>query len=170
MYSNIKALSDMVTSARWITAFLLLVVIHSSCTHTDLFEKNVSIPGHAWKSGYKPSFNFTIKDTSVPYRLFIILRHNDRYNYNNIYINLSTRQPGQDSVQSARYDLKLANEDGWLASGMDDIYEHRIALTPLSGSFYFRKPGDYTFTIEQVMREDPLQHVLNVGLRIEKEQ
>ena len=72
-------------------------------------------------------------------------------------------------MQTARYDLQLANnENGWLASGMDDIYEHRISLTPGNENFYFRRKGDYTFTVEQIMREDPLEHVLNVGLRIEK--
>ena len=53
---------------------------------------------------------------------------------------------------------------------MDDIYEHRIPLTPVGMPFRFRKPGEYTFTIEQVMREDPLENVMNVGLRIEKKQ
>jgi gliding motility-associated lipoprotein GldH len=131
----------------------------------------VTIPRHSWKSGYKPSFTFTIKDTSSAYQLFLILRHNDKYNYNNIFINLYTKQPHQDTTQSARYDLRLAtNEKGWLATGMDDIYEHRIALTPAGQKFYFRKSGDYTFSIEQIMREDPLNNVLNVGLRIEKKE
>ena len=154
----------------WILFFSGLLIIASSCTTIDLYEKSVAIPGHSWKSGYKPSFTFNISDTSSAYHLFIVLRHNDRYKFNNIYVNLNTSQPGQDSIQSGRYDLKLANDEGWLASGMDDIYEHRISLTPLSGEFYFRKPGDYTFSIEQIMREDPLEHVLNVGLRIEKQQ
>jgi gliding motility-associated lipoprotein GldH len=140
-----------------------------SCTTIDLYEKSVAIPGHAWRSEFKPSFTFTIKDTSSAYRLFVILRHTDRYNYNNIYLNLYTKQPGMDSIQAARYDLPLANENGWLGTGMDDIYEHRIPLTPLSGHFYFRKPGDYVFSIEQIMRENPLENILNIGLRIEKE-
>ena len=121
--------------------------------------------------GYKPSFAFTIKDTSSAYQLFLLLRHNDKYNFNNLYINLYTKQPGQDSTQSTRYDLTLAtNEKGWLGTGMDDIYEHRIALTPAGQKFYFRKSGDYTFSVEQIMREDPLNNVLNVGLRIEKKE
>ncbi len=49
---------------------------------------------------------------------------------------------------------------------MDDIYEHRIQL----GSEQGLKAGNYTFTIEQIMREDPLEQVLNVGLRVEKKQ
>ena len=142
-----------------------------SCTTIDLYEKSVTIPGHSWKMGYKPSFTFTIKDTSSAYQLFLLLRHNDKYNFNNLYINLYTKQPGQDSTQSTRYDLTLAtNEKGWLGTGMDDIYEHRIALTPAGQKFYFRKSGDYTFSVEQIMREDPLNNVLNVGLRIEKKE
>ena len=51
---------------------------------------------------------------------------------------------------------------------MDDIYEHRIALAPADQDLYFRRSGDYTFQVEQIMREDPLQHVMNVGIRVEK--
>src|SRR5688572_12581195 len=114
-----------------------------SCQTIDLYERTATIPGHKWKSTFTPSFRFTIKDTSSPYQLFITLRHRDRYRYNNIYINLTTLQPGQDSVQTERYDLKLGSDDtGWLGSGMDDIYEHRIPLTPPGIPFYFKKPGE----------------------------
>ncbi len=158
-----------------IRKFLLILISSlvclSACQTIDLYEKTATIPGHSWKSSYKPSFTFTIKDTLSEYQLFITLRHRDKYNYNNIYINLSTRQPGEDSARSARYDLKLGDDEtGWSGSGMDDIYEHRIPLTPVGMPFRFRKAGEYTFTIEQVMREDPLENVMNVGLRIEKKQ
>ncbi len=142
----------------------------SACTTLDLYEKSVSIPGHAWKSSYKPSFTFTIKDTSSPYNLFLVLRHNDKYSFNNIYINIYALTPGIDTAQVIRRDLTLGTDaEGWKdASGMDDIYEHRIRLTPDNEPVYFSRPGDYTFTVEQIMREDPLKNVLNVGLRVEK--
>lgn len=159
----------MKTLFRTSCALLLISVFLVSCQTIDLYEKTASIPGHSWKSSFKPSFTFTIKDTASTYQLYVTLRHKDSYNYNNIYINLSTKQPGQDSTQSALYDLKLGtDESGWLGTGMDDIYEHRIPLTPAGTDFRFRKPGEYTFTIAQVMREDPLEQVMNVGLRIEK--
>lgn len=136
-----------------------------SCTTVDLYEKSVAIPGHQWKSNYKPSFDFTIKDSSAPYRLFFILRHNEKYNFNNIFINVYVKGPGQDTVQKIQQNLVLAtNDKGWLGTGMDDIYEHRIPLGPDQSL----KAGNYTFTIEQIMREDPLENVLNAGLRIEK--
>jgi gliding motility-associated lipoprotein GldH len=144
-----------------------------SCTTIDLYEKSALVPGHAWKSSYKPSFTFTIKDTSSLYQLLLVLRHDDKYNYNNIWLNISVKSPGTDTVITFRAVKQLASDEkGWLASGMDDIYEHRISLLKelVENNVSFRKYGDYTFTIEQIMREDPLQHVLNVGLRLEKKQ
>ena len=152
-------------------AFIVLLSTALSCTRTSLFEKTAVIPGHSWKSSFKPSFTFTITDTTAPYRIYLIIRHNDRYSFNNIYVNLYAKGPGLDTAQVVPYDMRLGtDESGWLGSGMDDIYEHRHAITPLSPekAFYFRKPGEYTFTLEQIMRQDPLENVLNAGIRIEK--
>ena len=148
--------------------FVLLVpcaLCLASCTTIDLYEKTVTIPRHAWENSFRPSFDFTIKDTSSLYQLFLILRHNEKYNYSNIYINLYVRPPGQDSAIKFQRDLILAtNEKGWLATAMDDIYEHRIPL----GDPQTLKAGRYKFMLEQIMRENPLQNVLNAGIRVEK--
>jgi gliding motility-associated lipoprotein GldH len=144
---------------------ITLVSLAGSCTHVDLFEKTVAIPGHQWKSDFKPSFTFEIKDSSAMYQVWLVMRHTEKYNFNNIYLNLSAMLAGQDTVLKVRRDINLAsNEGGWKGTGMDDIYEHRLAL----GEPQQLKPGTYTFTLEQIMREDPLAHVMNVGLRIEK--
>ena len=149
------------------TSYLfLLVSILFSCTTIDIFEKSVAIPGHEWKSSYRPSFEFNITDSTTTYNVFLVFRHTEKYNFNNIFINLYVKGPGMDSTIKIQQDVLLAtNEKGWLGTGMDDVYEHRSTLAarqPL-------KAGTYTFTIEQIMREDPLQEVLNVGLRLEKE-
>ena len=49
---------------------------------------------------------------------------------------------------------------------MDDIWEIRTQIN--QSPIQFRHQGEYEFTLEQIMREDPLKHVLNVGVRIEK--
>ena len=147
---------------------LLLILSLQSCNKIDLFEKVVPIPGHQWKGTYKPVFKFSITDTTSPYQLFLIVRHTNKYNYNNIWIRMRTSSP-DSTVSSAEYELPLAtNEKGWLGTGLDDIYEHRIALTPLNRNFLFKKTGTYAFSIEHIMREDPLEHFMNIGLRIEK--
>lgn len=148
----------------FILASVFCAVLIAGCKPIDLYEKNVSIPQHAWQTSFKPSFNFTIKDTASLYQLFLVLRHTEKYNYTNIYINLYAQLPGSDSSIKIQRDLVLATNEGWLGTGMDDIYEHRIKL----GEPEPLKAGQYTFTVEQIMRENPLNHVLNVGLRIEK--
>ena len=151
--------------------FILLFsfFIFISCTPIDLYERVATIPNQAWHSAFKPYFTFNISDTTAPYQLFLILRHNNKYSYNNIWVNLYRKSP-DGKVSKVPYELPLAtNERGWLATGMDDLYEHRIPLTPpANDTFYFNKAGAYTFTIEQIMREDPLENIMNVGLRIEK--
>ncbi len=149
----------------------LAVVALTGCTTIDLHEKTISIPGHAWETGFKPSFQFSISDTSSLYQPFLIIRHNEKYNYNNIWLTISVLPPGAAIPVTFRTDIRLANnEDGWLGDGMDDIYEHRILLLKemIENNISFRKPGVYTFTIEQIMRENPLENVMDIGLRIEK--
>ena len=135
---------------------------------SDVFEKNVVIPGQQWESSFQPRIDFSIKDadTAFLYNISIVLRHTDAYAFNNIWIRGTIREPGDTTTRSERYDLPLAdNEKGWLGQGMDDIFEQRVQIQHQTK---FKKAGNYSFTLQQVMREDPLQHVLNVGVRIEK--
>lgn len=149
--------------------FLFLVpcaLFLASCTTVDLYEKTVAIPGHKWKSSFKPSFTFTIKDTTRPYEISFVIRHNEKYNFKNIYLNLYTKLEGQDSTQKLpSISVDLASNENWKGAGMDDIYEHRAVIGEQT-----LKAGTYTFTLEQIMRENPLENVLNAGLRIEKKQ
>jgi gliding motility-associated lipoprotein GldH len=148
-----------------VLSFIFFIFLFTSCTSIDIYEKDVTIPGFKWQSNFRPEFTFTIKDTTVPYQLFLVLRHNERYNYNNIWINLYSQPPG-DTMHKASFELPLATNEKWLGTGMDDIYEHRIKLT----NAQYLKAGVFHFRIEQIMREDPLENVMDVGLRIEKKQ
>jgi len=144
-----------------------------SCSDIDLYEKSVAIPGHAWKSSYTPSFSFDIIDTNAVYNPMLVLRHTDKYGYNNIWLSITVQTPGAEKPVTFRTDMQLGtDETGWLGSGMNDIYEHRVPLLKelVSHEVSFRRAGTYTFTVSQVMREDPLKQVLDVGLRMEKKQ
>jgi gliding motility-associated lipoprotein GldH len=152
------------TSFFLVCSFLILV----SCNlNTGVFEKNTAIPRQEWQSSYKPEISFNIKDTSAFYNIYIVLRHSDAYNYNNIWLNLHRKGP--DTSYTHQLEVTLANtkeNNSWLGTGMDDIWETRTRInqTPIQ----FRRAGNYEFVLEQIMREDPLNHVLNVGIRIEK--
>jgi gliding motility-associated lipoprotein GldH len=95
------------------------------------------------------------------------VRHTDAYEFNNIWVNIFTRVPGDSTMRKQQLDLKLAtDEKGWLGSGMDDIFEHRILITAQPEQL--TKAGVYTFRLENIMRIDPLPGVMNVGIRVEK--
>jgi gliding motility-associated lipoprotein GldH len=95
-----------------------------------------------------------------------VLRHTDAYIYNNIWLALGSQAPG-DTMRFQNINLELGNDAmGWEGTGMDDIFEIRKNIT--NGPIPFKKTGDYTFTIAQIMRENPLKHILNVGIRVEK--
>ena len=147
--------------------FALLLVFVSfitACQTIDVFEKNVNIPNHEWSNSFQPEIAFEITDTTSLYNIYVVLRHTDAYRYKNIYMNIYTQVPG-DTLLKQRLDLLLATDDkGWLGSGMDDIFEHRILIS--KGKF--SRPGLYKYKLEQIMREEPLQYVMNVGVRVEK--
>ena len=143
-------------------AFLLL----TSCTKLGVFEKTAPIPSQAWSYSFKPSFTFTITDTATAYNVYIVIRHTDAYNYNNLWLTIGSQAPG-DTIRFQNINLELGNDaKGWEGTGMDDIFEVRKNITP--GPIPFKKAGNYTFTIAQIMRENPLMHILNVGIRVEK--
>jgi gliding motility-associated lipoprotein GldH len=148
-----------------LTACCLL--LNASCIKIDVFEKNVQIPSHEWKYDNKPEIKFDITDTTAAYNVYIILRHTEAYEYRNIWLFVSTKQPGDTVFQKARIELPLQNAEGkWLsATGMDDIWEHRIKLFE---NIKFKKSGTYSIQLEQNMRDNPLKHIMNAGIRIEK--
>lgn len=119
-----------------------------------------------WKYDFKPSFDYTINDTTELYNLYIVIRHTDAYRYNNIWLNVGTTSPG-DTTRYQRFDLQLGTDaTGWEGNGMDDIWELRKSIT--NGPFKFNKKGDYKFTIAQVMRENPLPGIMSIGVRVER--
>ncbi|MBS1639963.1 MAG: gliding motility lipoprotein GldH [Bacteroidetes bacterium] len=147
----------------FITAIFSLVII--SCNTMGVYEKTVFFPQHTWKSTDTTSFNFTIEDTAALYNLYIILRHQDAYGFKNIWLNIHVKD--SDSSYTIKREFQLADNKHWLGSEMDDIVEHRLNFNATPTKL---KKGNYTFTLQQAMREDPLQHVLNAGIRVEKQQ
>jgi gliding motility-associated lipoprotein GldH len=152
---------------KFFVPFLFLLLGMASCDTIDLFEKNVVVPNHAWSYSFKPEISFEIRDTVSAYQIFFVIRHTDAYGFNNIWIKADSRAPGDSAWSSQRFDCPLSTNDRWLGSAMDDIYEHRILL--FNQPVKFRQPGTYTIRLEQVMRENPLKHVMNVGVRVEKQ-
>jgi gliding motility-associated lipoprotein GldH len=146
--------------------FLFIAASIAACSKLDTFEKTVAIPEQKWYSANKQTFKFNITDTASAYSIYLVVRHTDAYKYNNLWLKLETSFPGSPTA-SQNVDLTLATDaSGWMGTGMDDIYEYRKPIS--RGPVHFSKTGEYVFTLSQIMREDPLEHIMNVGIRVEK--
>lgn len=145
---------------------LILSLTLGSCVQTGVFEKTATFPKHEWRAGEKQVIRFNISDTNSNYRLFFVIRHTNAYRYNNLWIKVGSKGPADSILHVQQFDLPLATNNKWNGTGIDDIYEQRILLS--QRSLHVQKPGTYEFTIEHIMREDPLQEILNAGIRLEK--
>lgn len=149
-----------------ISVWLLSVVLFSSCTELAVFEKNTVIPNMQWQNNFTAKGTVNISDTTAAYNIYIIIRHTDAYVYNNIWLNVGLQPPG-DSMQFQKLNLTLGNDAaGWEGSGMNDIWEVRKLISGLPKRFM--KKGEYNFSIQQIMRDDPLSGIMNAGIRLQK--
>jgi gliding motility-associated lipoprotein GldH len=150
---------------KYISLLVGSLLLLNACNDIGVFEQQKFFEKQAWDVATQPEFSFTIKDTAALYNIFIAVRHTDAYRYNNIWVEITTQSPG-DTAKVQSLNLLLAdNKKGWLGTGMDDIFDHRIRITKTAQKL---KAGQYKFKLKQIMRENPLPAVLNAGVRIEK--
>lgn len=150
-------------------AFILiisLIVFLTACKHIDVFEKSTTIPHYKWDNKNNATGTFNISDTNSAYNIYIVLRHKDSYKYNNIWLNVGLKAPG-DTMYFQKVNLTLAEDaTGWEGTGMNDIWEVRKLINGQPRRFI--KNGEYTFSIGQIMRDNPLPGIMSVGLRVDK--
>ncbi len=160
-FSNFVVMKNL----KYILLIVCSILLLNACTKINVYEKRIIIPKHQWDKSFVPSFtfeNFTAKKTNF---IFVILRHLNNYPYSNINIKLSIKNE-KDSIITKEFNIPLTKNNAnkeWANKGMDDIYEIKYPLVPFSGD-----PGKYTFTIENIMRDNPLPEVLSVGLALER--
>lgn len=148
---------------RTLIFFLFLIIIFASCNTLDVYEKTTFFKKHEWSNNQPLQFSFEITDTNTLYNLFFVLRHEDAYKYNNIWVDINMQSP--DTTILVKRNFILSDNEKWLGNAMSDIIEHRIKFSSVPAKL---KKGKYIFTLKQIMREDPLPFILNTGIRVER--
>jgi gliding motility-associated lipoprotein GldH len=151
-------------------SFILLVttIMLSGCVQPDkgtIIDQNVVIIGLNWSYVNKIKADFKIDDASAYYNLYLNLRITPDYKYSNVFILIHQTDPDK-KTKVIRYEFPLANPDGeWLGQGAGNLYNYQIVF---KAHYKFPVKGNYHIEIEQNMRDNPLQEVSDVGLRVEK--
>ena len=158
----------------WIknSALLFLVVIlFSSCDKKRVFDEYKSV-GSAWHKDSVVPFNLPKLDSTKRYDLFINLRANNAYKYNNLFLIVAMELPnGFTKVETLEYEM--TSPDGtMLGNGFSDLKESKLYYKE---NVKFR--GKYKVYIKQAVRENgkvpgvtALDGITEVGFRIEKKE
>lgn len=147
----------------------LVAVFLFSCDKKRVFDEYKSV-GSAWHKDSIVTFDLPVLDSTKRYNLFLNLRDNNNYKYNNIFLIVSLETAnGFTKVDTLEY--QMAEPDGTLlGDGFTDIKESKLYYKE---NVRFR--GKYKVHIKQAVREngkvpgvDYLDGITEVGFRIEK--
>lgn len=149
---------------------LFIVLIFCSCDKKRVFDEYKTV-GESWKKDSIVAFNFNQNDTLKPYNLFVNIRNNDNYQFNNLFLIVSMQQP-DGLVRKDTLQYEMANADGTLmGQGFSDIKENKLFYKE---KVRFAKAGSYKIRIQQAVRKtgkiegvSDLEGVTEVGFRIE---
>lgn len=146
--------------------FLLIAFGIIACDQKRIFEKNTAVTDGIWNIDEKPSFEIDVKDTLTSQSFYINLRNSGAYPFSNIFIFVETLFP-DSSVSRDTVECYLADPAGkWLGKGSSNVWDNQILF---KRGVVFPHSGKYKFTLQHGMRTDELKEILDIGLRIEKE-
>ncbi len=141
-----------------------LLISTGACTDRAIIDQNLPVDRQSWKYTDKITIAVPVRDTTTAYNLFVNLRHTASYPYANIYLLIHQQYPS-GRLTTIRKEITLANADGrWLGTGSGNLYHLQDLF---AREYHFTDTGTYLFSFEQHMRENPLQGISDVGLRIE---
>ena len=143
------------------------MVLFISCEKNYTYEKVQGIDDYSWDQGNKLAFTVEIEDTSATYNMYLIVRHTADYQFTNLYVNLHTFYPsGKKGSLLKSIELGDNTKLSWLGECMNDICDRQEEIVE---GIKFQEKGEYKFLVEQIMRTNPLDDVMGVGLKIVKQ-
>ncbi|WP_221259484.1 gliding motility lipoprotein GldH [Flavobacterium okayamense] len=153
----------------WFIVFLF--VLFASCDKNRVFDEYKELDG-SWSKNDTLHFEFEQNDTINPYNLFLNIRNNNEYPFNNLFVIVSLKNP-ENEVKIDTLEYQMANADGSLmGTGFSDVKESKLWYQE---NFVFKKLGKYQVDIVHALREsreinglEKVNGVTEVGFRIEK--
>lgn len=144
---------------------LLWTVLVAGCGAPPMVAETADVELEGWASDSAVTFHWDVQDTLSQHDLILDLRHASTYSYSNLYLFLTYRFPnGKSRVDTV--ECTLADELGrWRGSGFGDLVDQRFMLQP---GIQFPLRGRYGLQVVHGMRQDPIEGVANVGIRLEK--
>ncbi|MEZ4739164.1 MAG: gliding motility lipoprotein GldH [Flavobacteriales bacterium] len=153
------------------TVLVVLVIALVGCSEPAVFQADVPVPEGAWDRAFRPSFEFDITDTINKHDVFIDVRHTGEYPFSDLFLFVDLEGPGGRALRDT-VECLLADPTGrWYGKGLGFIFADRYqahVLYKLNNRF--PASGRYSIKLEQAMRTEVLEGVLDVGVSVERSQ
>ncbi len=141
----------------------ILVLFLNSCKQEVFFESELSIDPEAWYHDDSYDFHLSVSDTTTVYEMQLMVKHDQDYRYENLYLMVETIFPKQERRQE-RINIDLADKKGqWV--GKCNYRDCKVMVYMLDG-FRFPELGNYSFTFNQHTREEKLKGIQSIELSI----
>lgn len=145
--------------------FVFTALCCYACGPDYLFREEKNITAGQWAYRDTLDFRFSVADTTQLYNLFADFEYVDTFPTQNIYLKLHTRFPdGKRTSRIRSFDL-FDTEGNAAGKCSGHTCKARILLQDKA---YFNLPGEYTITLEQFTRLDPLPGMNMAGFAVEK--
>ena len=133
-----------------------------ACNQATLYNQYQVIDNTAWTKDKVYYFTFEINDNSIAYDIFLDIRNNNKYPYQNLWL-FSNEEPPIGDLKKDTVECILADEFGkWHGHGIS-LYESSY---PIRTKYYFPYLGQYTFSFRQGMRDSVILGIQEIGLRV----
>jgi gliding motility-associated lipoprotein GldH len=152
--------------------FVLVIFSLISCDNKSIFDEYKSVE-NSWNKDSIITFKLPKLETEKNYTLFVNVRDNNDYPFDNLFLIISLEQPNKKMLVDT-LEYKMANPDGSLmGEGFTDIKESKLFYKEKTT---FKLKGDYKIHIQQAVRQtgkiagmDNLKGITEIGFRIESE-
>jgi gliding motility-associated lipoprotein GldH len=147
-----------------VATFAFGVIFLSACSFSgDMYYRFYAVDEGVWHKDSVARFEVFVGDTLSPHDVWLTLRNDNRYPYQNIWLFVSLQNPA-GAIRRDTIEYRLADDSGkWYGTGFS-LYESTV---PYETSVVYPRSGVYVYTVTQAMRDDRLQGINDVGLRIE---
>ena len=153
---------------KYCTIFIFIISL-CSCGKDEFFNQDKAIENGAWDFKNKIEFTVDVTDTTSFYDFYIDFRHNDSYEYSDIYFFFTCEFPnGKQAKDTIRYIMQDI-EGKWFGKNTGSLIENHMLIMNRRKT-RFPNSGKYKFSISHAMRDEKLNGIEDVGLTISKKE
>ena len=145
---------------------LLGICLMAACNENTVYHSYQSLPDEGWGKSDTLSFFVPITDSLPPtLRLFAEVRNRTDYPYQDLHLFISQNLQDSTVWRTDTIAIHLTDSTGrWFGKGWGSVYQSETfirSVRPLH-------PGNYTFKVVSGMKDDILQGINDVGIRISR--